>query len=56
MTKSIERCIFSHNWHEFMYKKVINRTTLCPEIHNYVLLVIKVVAVKHAYRVKNKFQ
>ncbi len=24
MTKSTKRCIFSHNWHEFMYKKVIN--------------------------------
>ena len=23
MTKSTKRCIFSHNWHEFMYKKVI---------------------------------
>ena len=24
MTKSTKRYIFSHNWHEFMYKKVIN--------------------------------
>ena len=32
MTKSTKRCIFSHNWHEFMYKKVIKKS---ETVHNY---------------------